>query len=55
LDVGDDDPADAAGVAAGAEDVVVGVGAEGVGSFFSSVFVVLVSPPAGDGGLSLSE
>jgi len=55
LDGVGDEPADAADVAAGAEDVVVGVDAEGVGSFFSSVFAVLVSLPAADGGLSLSE
>ncbi|MDF0666905.1 MAG: hypothetical protein P0119_12640 [Nitrospira sp.] len=54
MDVDDDEPADAAGVAAGAEDVV-GAGAEGADSFFSSVFVVPVSLPEIDGGLSLSE
>jgi hypothetical protein len=49
-----DEPLDAAGVAAGVE-VVVGAAAEGADSFFSSVFVVLVSPAAPEGGLSLSE
>lgn len=48
-----DELADAAGVAAGAEDVEV-VGAEGADSFFSSVLAP-ASPPALDGGLSLSE
>lgn len=55
MDVVGDEPADAAGVEAGAEDVAV-AGAEGADSFFSSVFVVPVSlPEIEDGGLSLSE
>jgi len=54
VEAGVDEPADAAGVAGGAADVV-GAGAEGADSFFSSVFVVPVSPAAPDGGLSLSE
>ncbi len=54
MEAGVDEPADAAGVAGGAADVV-GAGAEGADSFFSSVFVVPVSPAAPDGGLSLSE
>lgn len=54
MDVVGDEPADAAGVEAGAEDVAV-AGAEGADSFFSSVFVPVSLPEIEDGGLSLSE
>jgi len=53
-DVDVDEPADAAGVEEGADDVV-DAAAAGAGSFFSSVFAAPVSLPAPDGGLSLSE
>ena len=54
LGVDVDEPADAAGVEEGADDVV-DAAAAGAGSFFSSVFAAPVSLPAPDGGLSLSE